>query len=50
MNTEAFNIREFHKLSQRHVFVLEADMPDQDKCRLFHISEQIRLAGNERES
>ena len=47
MNTAATNIREFHKQSERHVFVLEATMPVQDKCRLFHTAEQIRLAGNE---
>ena len=46
-DTSAFTIKDFHKMSERHVLVLEADMPEQDKCQLFHMAEQIRLAGNE---
>ena len=40
-------IRTFHQNSFRHVLVLEAEISYEDKVKLFHIAEQIRLAGNE---
>ena len=40
-------IRTFHQNSFRHVLVLEADISYEDKVKIFHIAEQIRLAGNE---
>ena len=35
------------KKSSRHVLVIEACMAEDDKRRLFNISNRLRLAGNE---
>ena len=40
-------IKEFHKVSDRHVLVLEANLSHVDKCELFGISEKLRKMGNE---
>lgn len=40
-------IKAFHKMSERHVFVLVPEISHADAVVLFHLSEQIRLAGNE---
>lgn len=37
----------FHKASGRHVLVIEADMSEDNKRRVFNISNRLRLAGNE---
>ena len=37
----------FHKASERHVLVIEACMDEDDKRRVFNISNLLRLAGNE---
>lgn len=40
-------LKQFHKVTNRHVLVLEADIQEQDKRRLLHMSNTIRIAGNE---
>lgn len=40
-------LRQFHKLSPRHVLVAETDMTAQDAQKVFALSEKIRKAGNE---
>lgn len=40
-------LRMFRKKSSRHVLVIEACMAEDDKRRLFNISNRLRLAGNE---
>ena len=40
-------IRKFHKSSERHVLVLETDMPASDAQKVFVLSDRIRKAGNE---
>ena len=40
-------LNSFHKYSNRHVLVLEAIMPEQNKYKLFHNAELIRKASNE---
>ena len=40
-------IKEFHKVSDRHVLMLEANLSHVDKCELFGISEKLRKMGNE---
>lgn len=40
-------LRQYHKNSFRHVLVLEADIPYQDRCRIFHYADLERKAGNE---
>ena len=37
----------FHRASDRHVLVIEACMSEEDKRRVFNISDRLRLAGNE---
>lgn len=37
----------YHKLSDRHVLVVEADLSYQDKCKIFHYADLERKAGNE---
>jgi hypothetical protein len=39
--------QKFRKSSARHVLVIEADMSEQAKNRVFHIAELLRQAGNE---
>lgn len=43
---KAMNLKQFHKATNRHVLVLEADMPEQDKYKMLHLSNVIRIAGN----
>ncbi len=40
------NLKQFHKVTNRHVLVLEADMSEQDKYKMLHLSNVIRIAGN----
>ena len=41
------NLIQFHKITSRHVLVLEADISEYDKRELLHMSNIIRVAGNE---
>ena len=41
------NLIQFHKITSRHVLVLEADVDERDRRKLIHISNIIRIAGNE---
>lgn len=40
-------LKAFHKVSDRHVLVLEAEMSHPDKCHIFHYADLQRKAGNE---
>ena len=40
------NLIQFHKITSRHVLVLEADISECDKRKLLHMSNIIRIAGN----
>ena len=40
-------LKAYHKKSDRHVLVLEADISHQDKCKIFHYADLERKAGNE---
>lgn len=40
-------LKKFHKTSDRHVLVLETDMPYQDVRKILAVSDRIRKAGNE---
>ena len=40
-------LKAYHKLSDRHVLVLEANLSYQDKCKIFHYANLERKAGNE---
>mgnify|MGYP003494011083 FL=1 len=41
------DLKQFHKATDRHVLVLEADISEGDKRKLLHMSNIIRVAGNE---
>ena len=41
------NLKQFHKLSDRHVLVAETDMPYSDVMKMVVLSDKIRKAGNE---
>ena len=41
------NLKQFHKLSNRHVLVAETDMPYSDVMKVVALSDKIRKAGNE---
>lgn len=41
------DLKQFHKVTDRHVLVLEADISEYDKRELLHMSNVIRVAGNE---
>ena len=41
------DLKQFHKTTDRHVLVLEADISERDKRKLLHMSNIIRVAGNE---
>ena len=41
------NLKQFHKLSDRHVLVVETDMPYSDVMKMVVLSDKIRKAGNE---
>ena len=49
MNNEGYNknLKQFHKLSDRHTLVVETEMPYSDVLKVFALSEKIRKAGNE---
>ena len=40
-------LKAYHKKSERHVLVLEADVSHQNKCKIFHYADLERKAGNE---
>ncbi len=40
-------LKKFHKLSDRHILVAEADMPYSDVMKVVTLSDKIRKAGNE---
>ena len=40
-------LKAYHKLSDRHVLVLESDLSYQNRCKVFHYSDLERKAGNE---
>lgn len=40
-------LKTYHKLSDRHVLVLETDLSFQNKCKIFHYANLERKAGNE---
>ena len=41
------NLKQFHKLSDRHVLVVETDMQYSDVIKMVTLSDKIRKAGNE---
>ena len=41
------DLKQLHKATDRHVLVLEADISECDKRKLLHMSNIIRIAGNE---
>ena len=40
-------LKQFHKLSDRHILVVETDMPYSDIQKVVVLSDRIRKAGNE---
>ena len=40
-------LKQFHKLSDRHILAVETDMPYSDALRVVSLSDKIRKAGNE---
>ena len=40
-------LKQFHKLSDRHILVAETDMPYSDVLKVVAISDKLRKAGNE---
>ena len=40
-------LKQFHKLSDRHILVVETDMPYSDALKVVILSDKIRKAGNE---
>lgn len=40
-------LKSYHKLSDRHVLVLESDLSYQDKSKIFHYADLERKVGNE---
>ena len=40
-------LKQFHKLSDRHILVAETDMPYSDVVKVVTLSDKIRKAGNE---
>lgn len=49
MNDEEYKkiLKQFHKLSDRHILVVETDMPYSDVIKVVVLSDKIRKAGNE---
>ena len=39
-------LKQFHKLSDRHILAVETDMPYSDALRVVALSDKIRKAGN----
>ena len=46
-NTRNMSLIQFHKITSRHVLVLEADVDERNRRKLIHMSNIIRIAGNE---
>ena len=40
-------LKQYHKLSDRHILVVETDMPYSDVLKVVTLSDKIRKAGNE---
>lgn len=40
-------LKQYHKLSDRHILVVETDMPYPDVMKVVALSDKIRKAGNE---
>ena len=40
-------LKQYHKVSERHILVVESDMPYSDILRVVTLSDKIRKAGNE---
>lgn len=40
-------LKKYHKLSDRHILVVETDMPYSDALKVVALSDKIRKAGNE---
>ena len=40
-------LKQYHKLSDRHILVAETDMPYSDVLKVVNLSDKIRKAGNE---
>ena len=40
-------LKKYHKLSDRHILVIETDMPYSDALKVVALSDKIRKAGNE---
>ena len=40
-------LKQFHKLSDRHILAVETDMPYSDTLKVVALSDKIRKAGNE---
>ena len=40
-------LKQFHKLSDRHILAVETDMPYSDVLKVVALSDKIRKAGNE---
>ena len=40
-------LKQYHKLSDRHILVVETDMPYSDVLKVVNLSDKIRKAGNE---
>ena len=49
MSDEEYNkiLKQYHKLSDRHILVIETDMPYSDVLKVVTLSDKIRKAGNE---
>ena len=49
MTNEEYNklLKQYHKLSDRHILVAETDMPYSDVQKVVALSDKVRKAGNE---
>lgn len=49
MSDKEYNkiLKQYHKLSDRHILVVETDMPYYDVLKVVVLSDKIRKAGNE---
>ena len=49
MSDKEYNkiLKQYHKLSDRHILVVETDMPYSDVLKIIVLSDKIRKAGNE---
>ena len=49
MSDKEYNkiLKQYHKLSDRHILVIETDMPYSDVLKVVVLSDKIRKAGNE---